>query len=245
MGLAFSLVVPARAGEVVRVRSLSRRTGLGPATVAGSVFLDFLANAAGLLVAVALLLLLGDVPPWVRPGGLLAVSAFALGGVLVWALSSGRGGRLQSSQRWPIPAVAGFLASARQGLSATRSARALSLSLACALASWAVEVAVVAVAMTSVGISLPLSAAAIVLLAVNLALAYPVAPPGNLGTLEVGAAIALLGFGVTKEQALGFGLAYHFLQIVPIATLGVVFASRGSGRDTSAPDDGPDARPLV
>jgi glycosyltransferase 2 family protein len=81
--------------------------------------------------------------------------------------------------------------------------------------------------MRAVGLSLPPVAALLVLLAVNLALAFPVAPPGNLGTLEWGATLALLGFGVAKEQALAFGLVYHFLQILPIGILGLlILASR-------------------
>jgi hypothetical protein len=35
-----------------------------------------------------------------------------------------------------------------------------------------------------------------------------------------------LSFGVAKEQALAFGLVYHFLQILPVGILGLVFAGR-------------------
>jgi glycosyltransferase 2 family protein len=89
------------------------------------------------------------------------------------------------------------------------------------------------VAMRAVGLHLPFTAAFLTLLAVNLALAFPFAPPGNIGTLEVGATLALVGFGVPKEQALAFGLVYHFLQVVPIGILGMIFAGR-----RHEPDDG-------
>ena len=225
VGFAVSLVVPARAGELVRMQSLSRRTGIPPASVLASIVLDFLVNAAGLLVGLALLPLLLDVPPWVRHGALGTAVALAVGGTLVWALRSGHGVAARVAHRLPVKAVAGFLESARHGLSATSSARALGLSLCASLTSWAVEVGVVATAMRAVGLHLPLSTALVVLLAVNLALAYPVAP-GNIGTLEVGATLALMGFGVAKEQALTFGLLYHFLQALPIAVLGALFTSR-------------------
>ncbi len=83
-----------------------------------------------------------------------------------------------------------------------------------------------ALAMRAVGLHLPLSAAFLVLLAVNLALAVPFAPPGNLGTLEVGATLALVGFGVAKEQALAFGIVYHLLQVVPVGLCGIAFTAR-------------------
>ncbi len=120
----------------------------------------------------------------------------------------------------------GILVTMRHSLAASARPRALSLSLGASLVSWALEVNVIMIAMRAVGLSLPPVAALLVLLAVNLALAFPVAPPGNLGTLEVGATLALLGFGVAKEQALAFGLVYHFLQILPIGILGLILAGR-------------------
>jgi uncharacterized protein (TIRG00374 family) len=237
VGFAFSLVVPARAGELVRMQWLSRRTGLPPATVLASIVLDFLVNGAGLLAGLTLLPLCCDVPPWVRPGALVAAAAFSVGGALVWALRSGHGVAARAAQRLPVKVVAGFLASMGHGLSATRSASALALSFGASLASWAVEVGVIAIALRAVGLELPLSAVFLVLLAVNLALAYPIAPPGNVGTLEVGATLALMGFGVAKEQALTFGLVYHFLQALPVAVLGALIASRGA--DGVASTQGP------
>jgi uncharacterized membrane protein YbhN (UPF0104 family) len=77
-----------------------------------------------------------------------------------------------------------------------------------------------------VGLHLPLTASILVLVAVNLALAIPFAPPGNIGTLELGAVLALFEFGVPKEQALAFAVCYHLLQVVPIGILGFVLVTR-------------------
>jgi uncharacterized membrane protein YbhN (UPF0104 family) len=104
------------------------------------------------------------------------------------------------------------------------------LSFAAALASWVVESNVTAVSLKAVGLPLSYSTALLVLLAVNLAIAFPLAPPGNIGTVEVGATLALVGLGVPKEQALAFGIVYHVLQVAPIGALGLLFAMR-SGHD--------------
>jgi uncharacterized membrane protein YbhN (UPF0104 family) len=122
----------------------------------------------------------------------------------------------------------------RQGLGAIHRPKALSLSLGASLISWTLEINVTALAMRAVGLDLPFSAAFLVLVAVNLALAVPFAPPGNLGTLEVGATLALLGFGVAKEQALAFGIVYHLLQVVPVGICGIVFAARNLDGRVSA-----------
>jgi uncharacterized membrane protein YbhN (UPF0104 family) len=88
------------------------------------------------------------------------------------------------------------------------------------------ELNVTAIAFRAVGLDLPLAAVCLVLLAVNLALAVPFAPPGNVGTLEVGATLGLMAFGVAKEQALAFAIVYHFLQVVPIGILGIFYSRR-------------------
>jgi uncharacterized membrane protein YbhN (UPF0104 family) len=77
-------------------------------------------------------------------------------------------------------------------------------------------------------LSLPLGPTLLVLLAVNIALALPVATPANIGPLEIGATLALVEMGVPKERAVAFAVAYHLLQIVPIAILGLIIYIRGA-----------------
>jgi uncharacterized membrane protein YbhN (UPF0104 family) len=75
----------------------------------------------------------------------------------------------------------------------------------------------------------------LVLMAVNLALVVPFAPPANLGSLEVGATLALMESGVPKERALAFALVYHLLQVIPIGFAGLSLASRTLLRAAPAP----------
>jgi uncharacterized membrane protein YbhN (UPF0104 family) len=230
VGFASSIVLPARAGELARMHYLSRWTGLARASVFGSIVLDHLVNAAGLLLAVALLPLIIDVPLWVKPGALAALALFAAGTLLVFAARPRRGEAAVPAASLPVRSLAGLVANARLGLAATTRPGALATSFAAALASWAIEVNVTAVSMRAVGLPISFSTALLVLIAVNLALAIPLAPPGNIGTVEVGATLALVGIGIPKEQALAFGIVYHILQVVPIAILGMSFATR-RGRD--------------
>jgi uncharacterized protein (TIRG00374 family) len=225
IGFAFSTVLPARAGELARMQSLSRRTGLPQASVLGSIVLDHLVNGAGLLLGLALLPFFFDVPLWIRSGAFATAALFTAVGTLVFVLRNTSTHSVARGRFLPVK-LAGFLAMAREGLGATRRPRALSLSATASLGSWTLELGVTAIAMRAVGLQLPFSAVVLVLLAVNLALAVPLAPPGNIGTIEVGAILALLGFGVAKEQALAFAIVYHLLQVVPIGILGILFASR-------------------
>ena len=150
------------------------------------------------------------------------------------ARPTGSAAKASEPKGW-IDRVLDALSRARHGLTATSDPKAIGISLVSSLASWGVELCVIALTIKAMGIRAPLAAAFLALLAVNLALAFPFAPPANLGTLEVGATLALMTFGVPKAQALAFGIVYHLIQIVPVGLLGVFFAGRAeppAGRST-------------
>ncbi|MEO8501395.1 MAG: lysylphosphatidylglycerol synthase transmembrane domain-containing protein [Vicinamibacteria bacterium] len=225
--LAVSTVIPARAGEIVRVRSLSRKTGLPLASVIATIGLDYVVNAVTLALGVVLLLFFIDLPAWMHARRLAAV--LVVGGAVLAALSfstrSARG----------VPRT-GFLATLRHGLGAASQPRALALSITASMAMWILEIFMTSFSMRAVGIDLPLSSACLVLLGVNLALAIPFQPPGNFGLVEVGAAVTLGGLGVGKEEALAFGIVYHLLQVVPIVVVGAAFWAGGRNLAAATPD---------
>jgi hypothetical protein len=129
LGIASWMLRGLDAGPLARVQRLARRTGLPRASIFGSIVMDYLMNAAGMMLGLGLLSLF--------------------------------------------------------------------------LPIWALEIVVIAITLRAVGLRLPVSAAFVVLLAVSLALALPFAPPGNVGTLEVGATLALVGFRRAKGRGLG------------------------------------------
>ena len=227
VGFAVSTFVPARAGELARAEWLSRRSGLARVSLLGTIVLDHLINGVGMFAGIAAMPLLFEIPSWLRPGIILAVVVFGFATLAVLFL------RPQSATVADTPGAEGpvnvrslvgrFVAHARTGLSAVRDRRALGLSLLASFAAWALEIYVILFAMRAFDLHLPLAASFLMLMAVNLALVVPFAPPANLGTLEVGAMFALMEFGVPKEQALALALTYHALQIVPIVFASTLF----------------------
>jgi uncharacterized membrane protein YbhN (UPF0104 family) len=230
VGSAASMVVPGRAGELARARWMSQRTGLPPATLLGSIFLDLLVNATGLFVAVAVLPSLLDLPPWAQSGINLAIAVFGVALALLFVLRPRPGMPALGASAVPegriATAVAGFVARVRLGLAAVREPRALAYSLGASLVAWALEVEVVLCTLHAFDIHVRPGVALLVLVAVNLAMVVPFAPPANLGTVEVGAILALMEYGVPKEHALAFALVYHGLQVIPIGLGGLALASR-------------------
>ena len=236
VGSTVSMFIPVRGGEVARIQWFARRTGLARAPLVGSVVLDYVVNAAGLLLGLAVLPFVFSVPPWIVHGVVLTVALFAVGGLVVFAGRPAAEGCASPRRCGPIQRVLDVLARVRGGLVAMGDPAALGRSFAASIGAWMVELVVIATTMKALAINAPLSASLVVLLAVNLALAIPFAPPANAGTLEMGASLALMGFGVAKEAAIAFAVLYHLLQIVPIVALGTFFAGRAaSGVRTDAP----------
>lgn len=237
VGFAVSTLVPARGGDLVRAGMLSRRTGMSSAEVVGTIGLDQLLNAAGFIVGLALLPLLGRIPNWMRPGAVLAIGLFGLAVAALLAWWPHRQPIEPAAGPRPARVVGGVLARVRQGLRAVRSPRAIALAFGASLTSWALELLVLAVGLHAAGISLPLYGIVLVLMAVNVMLAIPMTP-GNLGTLEVGATLGLLQFGVARERALAFAICYHALQALPVAVLGFAIAvGEGFGRAPARDED--------
>jgi uncharacterized protein (TIRG00374 family) len=224
VGLAVSAVVPARGGEVARMRWLHRRTGLSQAVVAGSIALDQVLNVAGLIVCLAALPLLGGLPDWIRPAAVATIALFGLALVALLVIRPRLAGRHDAPDPARATGLRGVLDRIGQGLAPMRNPRALVRALIASLIAWILEVVVTNLSFRAVGISLPFSASVVVLVAVNLMMAFPISPPGNIGTIEIGATLALIGFGVAKERALAFALCYHALQLLPIGALGLTIA---------------------
>jgi uncharacterized protein (TIRG00374 family) len=230
MGFAVSIVVPARAGELARAEWLARATRLPRATILGTILLDQVVNAVGLFCGVAVLPSLLDLPAWLHSAIWLAVAVFA-GATSVVYFFRPRAGRpalatTADSGRRVRAALAGFVARVRLGLSALHDRRALVRALGESAVAWLLEIVVVDLTLRAFDIPVPFGASLLVLMAANLALVVPFAPPANLGTLELGATLALMEYGVPKEHALAFALVYHLLQVIPIGAGGLALAGR-------------------
>lgn len=236
-GFTVSTFIPARGGELSRVEMFGRETGLPRMVVMGSVLLDTLVNASVLLLGAALLPFFVAVPLWLRPGGWAALCLFSFGATVVFALRPRHvPDAVDDSRRVPmLRGLSAMVTQVRQGLGATARPKALAWSLSASLAAWMLEVKVTTFSLRAVGLHLPLGPTLLVLLAVNIALALPVATPANIGTLEIAATLALVELGVSKERAVAFAVAYHLLQIVPVALIGLGIAVQGARASRSRP----------
>lgn len=205
---AASVILPLRAGELVRLWLLRDRDGV-PITHGAAV-----AIAEKLLDLVAMLLLVAPLP-WLISGLPASLdwwlASLSIGVIAALAALRVVGPRLDPA-RWPGKVAA--------GLAIVQRPRAFMATVAVLFAGWLLDLAMVALVLWAVHIELPLGAGVLVLFAINVAVALP-STPGQVGAFELGALVGLHLLGVADEQSLAFAMAYHVLQVVPVVVAGL------------------------
>jgi uncharacterized membrane protein YbhN (UPF0104 family) len=203
-------LVMSHAGLGVRV-ALLRREGAPWATAVGVQGLEKAMEAMGIaLVALVVQLSpsLSTLPTWIgRPlRWSFVLSGAAMVGAVALLVAGGMGQGLV--RRFGVAATA-----------LRRPEVALETSLWTAMA-WAIETVMVILGTRALDLRVGLMGACLVLLAVTLGSLIP-GLPGNFGTFEASAVVALGVLGIEPAVALGWALLYHFLHTIPVTVVGL------------------------
>jgi peptidoglycan/xylan/chitin deacetylase (PgdA/CDA1 family)/uncharacterized membrane protein YbhN (UPF0104 family) len=212
-GFAVAIVVPARAGDVVRSWMLARRAGVSTATLVAVAGLDYLVGATALVPLLGLLALATPLPGWASHA-LLAFALVATGGAILAAILRPRGRRAP-----PRPGSGRLVTRLRAGLEASGDPGALGASIAWGFAGWGAEVLIAHLALLALGMPAGIELSVLAVLAATAAGVVAVSP-GGAGPFELLIVLALAGAGVPREAALAFALLYHFVHLVPVAVIG-------------------------
>ncbi|HEY4393132.1 MAG TPA: lysylphosphatidylglycerol synthase transmembrane domain-containing protein [Polyangia bacterium] len=140
----------------------------------------------------------------------LAFAAAAVGGYA--ALLAGGRFLVPRLGRWPRvqrALVAGL------GASTPRRVAAMA---ALSLVGWASEIVMLILFQGAFHVAPSFSTALLTLIGINAAIAIPTLP-GNFGTFEAGAVMALAMCGVPREVAVSYALAYHLTHVIPVAVV--------------------------
>ncbi len=134
-----------------------------------------------------------------------------------------------------LPGLAGWPRSQRALSSALRAStpRKVAAVVALSLLGWANEAAMLVLFQRAFHLEPSLRTAALTLVGINAAIAIPAAP-GNFGTFEAGAAIALVACGAPRDVAVSYALAYHMTHVVPVAIVASAVYLARSYRTTPA-----------
>ena len=223
VGGLFNAILPALAGDLLRVQYLAERARVSRATLYGTELIDFWTDKSGWLPAFALLAVTGSPPLWMyrAMAVMAAIAAALLAGVLLLRR------RLRS-----VTASDGWKGRFAAGLAASSPARLATTALLLAALPWTWEAIVIQHAASAADITLLPLHAFVLLTAFNLAMVVPV--PAGLGVHEAASTAVLVSIGVPLERAIAFALVYHVSQLVPYV-IGGAGALVARGRASTEP----------
>jgi uncharacterized protein (TIRG00374 family) len=208
-------VLPARAGEALKVVLLSARCGASKRTLLGSVvaerILDLLALAA-IFVVVVYGALSSSVLPTNRPllvGG-IGVALLLAAAVALWVLREHH--VFERARDWLRP-----LADAPRALLSREGA----LLLVGTFVLWAVEAAVYLAVARSLKLDFSVTGALYLVALTNFVAALPAAP-GSIGTFDAAVAFGARRLGATGSMAVTYMLLLRFVLYIPITVVGLV-----------------------
>jgi uncharacterized protein (TIRG00374 family) len=240
IGMMANTLLPFRMGEVARALALTREEPDVPISASvASLFVDRIFDALVVVLLLVVALFLPDVPPDARIGGksitslALFPAAGAVGGlVALYALAV-----------YPAPAIRISVAVADRfgerfattvehivrkftdGLGALRTPRRFGEVFFWTVLHWLAQPLSFWIGFKAFGIQAPFAAALIAQFTIVVAVALP-SVPGYVGLYELGAAAALLLFGVENSRAVAWAVTLHAVTLVPITLIGLFYLNR-------------------
>lgn len=235
-GFAVNNVLPARAGEIVRVMVFARRTSLPVASVFTTVALERILDMLSILVFLSIGLfslpnMLGDAMliPAFLVAGAASVGVVCAVIFLVWTSASvrfiDRGLALVRVPDRLRSKVRHLMETAANGLSSLKSPRKLALIVVVSLVQWLLNGSMMYLSLRSFGVEVPFQAAMVLLGVVALSVAVP-SSPGFFGVVQACFTETLKIYPVNQPAVLAASIYYHMMQYVPVTLLGLLWLSR-------------------
>ncbi|WP_242395177.1 lysylphosphatidylglycerol synthase transmembrane domain-containing protein [Anaeromyxobacter oryzisoli] len=217
-GFAAGVVLPARAGDVLRAALLARRARLSTASLLAAAALDYVVGSAALVPLLALVAVAMPLPAWARTALLVFAGVAGAGLVAAFALRPTHRATAEPATA-PGERRVGLVARLRSGLSAAHDPGALTRSFAWGLGGWLAEVLIALLSLAALGLPATLPNAVLAVVASTAANVVAVSP-GNTGPFELAVVVALSGLGVDRESAVAFALVYHLAHLAPVTLIG-------------------------
>lgn len=209
-------VLPARAGEALRVVLMSQRTGAGKRTVTGTIVAERVLDVIALGMVLA-----GTVTITIRDKDILPTDhPLVIGSVIVAVLIVSIAGMEFLRRRGAMVRVREFIAPLIHAPRALIRKEGIWL-LGVTFILWALEGAVYLAVAESVNLNISISGALYLVALTNFVAALPAAP-GSIGTFDAAVAFGARALGGSGSVVVSYLLLLRFILYVPITLVGLV-----------------------
>jgi uncharacterized protein (TIRG00374 family) len=228
IGFLFVWILPARLGEMARPYLLCQNSDISLSAAMGSVVLERLVDATFLVAVLFLCLPVLHIPSWVLAAFrafvfvLLTIVLLILLGSMPWWRQRFMQLAFRLLPQRIAEALVRFVDTFYTGMQGVASIQKLLEILAMTLAIWGIGLLATWILLHAMGLRLNWLAATTVLVFNALGIALPAAP-GFIGSFHYAVILALGLFDVVKDRALAFAILAHFLILVVIVLMGVIF----------------------
>jgi glycosyltransferase 2 family protein len=233
IGFAANMLLPLRAGEVIRPWLLARKERLPVAPAMATVAVERLFDMATLLFFFGIATLTLPLPPeWKRYGWVfLGTFAILLAALVVLQRIPHRAVAVLETALAPLPEavsapVVRTVHQFAEGLASLRSATAIGAAVLYSLGVWLTLAVTFGLGLAALDLPVPrirgaLSITTIVAIAVSIP-----GGPGFIGMFQVGCEVALGVYGVGKTIAFSYSVLVQVLQFATTVALGLYFFLR-------------------
>jgi len=231
VGFAGNNLLPAHAGELIRVYLLGRQYQLSKSAILASVILERLLDIIAVLLLVATALYASSrIHPGLMYGAYLAsvITILALLLIIIYVCKTRQSiallERLMAGwmkQAW-LHKLLEQLEVAANGLKIVRQPAAFFKALINSIIQWLAMVLCIFIAISALQIQVPLSASILVLGLIVAGVSLPSAP-GFFGTIELCFVLGLKPYGIDAAQAFSAGIFFHILAYVSVTVTGLIY----------------------
>ncbi|MGV8056510.1 MAG: lysylphosphatidylglycerol synthase transmembrane domain-containing protein [Smithellaceae bacterium] len=229
VGFLAIAAIPARIGELARPYLIAKKSSIKMSSALGTIIVERVLDSFSVLTIAVIVLFLNDLPSWMIKSSVLllvlTLSMFCCIVVLIW--------RREAALKiinWILRWLPGKFANKIDelihrfidGFQIIVNIRLLLYLFFLSALIWLVDVLAIYVLLKAFSFTLPVMASFMVMIILIVGIAVPAAP-GYIGSWHFSCIVALELFDIGKPAALSFAVIYHFLSMIIVVILGVIF----------------------
>jgi uncharacterized protein (TIRG00374 family) len=229
VGLMAVVLLPMRAGEIVRPYLVSKRCEIRMGSAVGTIVVERVFDGLTLMLFLLLLTFFTELPGWAYQAGLYALIFFIIISVFLSMLIFKRDFSVKWIEfllkKFPdriVKYMMGKLSSFSDGLRVIPDIKRVILVLLISVFVWLTVGFCIYLLLQSFHFGLPVKAGYVVLVLTALGIMVPTGP-GFVGNFHLFCIIGLALFGISKADALCFAILLHIIQVGFVCILGLAF----------------------